>query len=227
MESPVGSQTSSRSGHQNWWRFFGGITFEPGALVATALLFAALILPVYAFGGPPTAVTVLVYNYTQASPSTLAAAEREATRILGAAGAAVVWVNCWDKRQLGAELIELCTKGWTSQTPGLRLIPGTNKFLYGELGEASIPVYATIYHENLVRKAKEDDATSELPILMGCVIAHELGHLLLGNPHHSTAGIMQANWGASQFQQALRGRLLFTKEQARMIRGQVLTAANR
>jgi hypothetical protein len=54
-------------------------------------------------------------------------------------------------------------------------------------------------------------------VLLGFVIAHELGHLLLG-PGHTPDGVMQAVWGDKQ-SDALRQRWLkFSKESTRRIR---------
>ena len=58
---------------------------------------------------PSPIVTVLVYNYTQASIDILAGAEREAGRILGEAGLRPVWIDCLD-RDSAADLQELCQK---------------------------------------------------------------------------------------------------------------------
>jgi hypothetical protein len=65
-------------------------------------------------------------------------------------------------------------------------------------------------------------ATSELHrgdsgVLLGFVMAHELGHLLLG-PGHAPDGVMQAAWGQKQWD-ALRQRWLrFTEEGAGRVR---------
>jgi hypothetical protein len=49
-------------------------------------------------------------------------------------------------------------------------------------------------------------------------MAHEIGHLLLGNSKHSAIGIIQAHWGRDQVRDALTGRLLFTPEESSRIR---------
>lgn len=52
-------------------------------------------MPKAAFGAEPAATTtVLVYNHARVSPAILAAAEREAGRILDAAGVRIIWVEC-------------------------------------------------------------------------------------------------------------------------------------
>ena len=65
-------------------------------------------------------------------------------------------------------------------------------------GFAVHPVLASVYYDYAVRRAKSDDAEFEVPIILGCVIAHELGHLLLGSNGHSVTGIMQPRWEAKQ-----------------------------
>jgi hypothetical protein len=42
-----------------------------------------------------------------------------------------------------------------------------------------------------------------IPIILGCDIAHEIGHLLLGSESHSASGIMQGHWERGQIRQAV------------------------
>jgi hypothetical protein len=89
-----------------------------------------------------------------------------------------------------------------------------NKFQDTVFGFAVQPVLATVYYEYPVRLAKSDDTEFELPVLFGCVIAHEIGHLLLGPDSHSDSGVMQPRWERKQVRQALIAALLFTPVQA-------------
>jgi hypothetical protein len=58
--------------------------------------------------------------------------------------------------------------------------------------------------------------------LLGCVMAHELGHLLLG-PGHVPGGVMQAHWGGNELQ-ALRQRWLkFNHAQRERIQSELRT----
>ncbi|HMF79532.1 MAG TPA: hypothetical protein VK604_27975 [Bryobacteraceae bacterium] len=50
----------------------------------------------------------------------------------------------------------------------------------------------------------------ELARLLGCVLAHEIGHLLLRARAHSPRGIMVANFGETEVLKAAQRRLLFT-----------------
>jgi hypothetical protein len=72
-------------------------------------------------------------------------------------------------------------------------------------------------------RAKEmGGSTESLRVILGDLMAHELGHLLLGQPGHSVAGIMRAQWQTRELQRAVEGTLFFLPEQAQTIRAQVL-----
>lgn len=57
----------------------------------------------------------------------------------------------------------------------------------------------------------------DLSTLLAHVIAHEVGHLLLGRPHSPT-GLMQAGWDRTLVHHAVEGALTFTDAQAERIR---------
>ena len=59
-----------------------------------------------------------------------------------------------------------------------------------------------------------------LPTLLGHVIAHEVGHILL-REGHAAEGLMRAEWVDRDLLQAKRGRLSFTAKQGRRIRSRL------
>lgn len=66
-------------------------------------------------------------------------------------------------------------------------------------------------------QATSEQHRGDSGVLLGFVMAHELGHLLLG-PGHSPDGVMQGKWGQKQWD-ALRQRWLrFTEEGAARVR---------
>jgi hypothetical protein len=195
---------------------------------------AGLAFPGMAFpaenDASPT-ITVQIYNYSLASPTVLVGAEREAGRILGMAGLRAVWLECpvgpFTPGPQGH-----CEKAPEATDLRLRVLgapvmvlgaPVTNKFQDTVFGFAVHPVLASVYYEYAARRAKSDDADFEAPIILGCAIAHELGHLLLGTNSHSDAGIMQPRWESNQFRQLMIGNLVFTTEQSKLIREQART----
>jgi hypothetical protein len=81
---------------------------------------------------------------------------------------------------------------------------------------AILPALASVFYDRRLRFVN-DDAGLGLPSILGCFIAHEIGHLLLGSNSHSNQGLMQAGWGERQIRQALAGDLFFTRRQAKLI----------
>ncbi|MBZ5662100.1 MAG: hypothetical protein LAO08_16990 [Acidobacteriia bacterium] len=57
--------------------------------------------------------------------------------------------------------------------------------------------------------------------ILGHVIAHELGHVLLNIASHSATGLMRGGWNLKDLQNAAYGCLLFTSQQAEVIRTEV------
>jgi hypothetical protein len=58
--------------------------------------------------------------------------------------------------------------------------------------------------------------------ILGHAISHEIGHILLNMELHSETGIMRGNWGTNDFQDAAYGVLVFTPQQAEVIRAEVI-----
>ena len=49
--------------------------------------------------------------------------------------------------------------------------------------------------------------------IMGCVIAHEIGHLLLHSNSHSSEGVMRADFRQTDLIRAVQRQLIFTPEE--------------
>jgi len=167
---------------------------------------------------PSPIVTLLVYNNAQAPTATITQAEREAGRILGEAGVRAVWLDCLD-RNSPADPQGLCSKPREPTDVVLRVLPGRipNRFQDTLFGIAFLPTLASVYYEYAVRLANSD---KEVPTILGCAIAHEVGHLLLGQNSHSGGGIMHGEWGPKEFRLALMGGLLFTSQQSKIIQAE-------
>jgi hypothetical protein len=60
-----------------------------------------------------------------------------------------------------------------------------------------------------------------LPDTLGNVMAHELGHLLLGSNSHSGMGIMRAHWQSEELRRLSLGGLWFTNQQADHMTGKL------
>ena len=57
--------------------------------------------------------------------------------------------------------------------------------------------------------------------VLGLALAHEMGHVLLPPPSHSSTGIMQASWEGDDLRHVLSGDATFTEEQVRAMRSRL------
>jgi hypothetical protein len=132
-----------------------------------------------------------------------------------------VWLECKVDRST-ADTQELCRKPVEATDLQLRILsaPIRNQYRDTVFGFMVNPVLASVFYDYVVRFAKEDDAQLELPIVLGCVIAHEIGHLLIGADSHSGSGLMQRQWRRESVRKAMTGSLLFSAEESEVIRAE-------
>ncbi|MGH9544595.1 MAG: hypothetical protein ACRD23_05205 [Terriglobales bacterium] len=211
MTTELGNRGSKAVGSRN----STGRRFKLALLLVGTAALMGPALPATGFASETTsgaAITVLVFNFRQAPAETLVKAEKEAGRILEQGGVPVTWRDCPTGN-------EPCRKG-----PGrvffLAMMAGPvqNKFLDTISGYALLPAHlATVYYDYLPRMPGGKGNQNDTALVLGCVIAHELGHLLLGAHGHSFGGIMQAHWGIEQTQRALMSQLSFLPEESRLM----------
>jgi hypothetical protein len=96
-------------------------------------------------------------------------------------------------------------------------VPIRNTLPETVFGFAVHPDLASVYYARALHLAEHDAAESEAHIILGCAMAHEVGHLLLGSNSHSVSGVMQARWERKHIRQALMGAMLFTPDQGRRL----------
>jgi hypothetical protein len=93
-------------------------------------------------------------------------------------------------------------------------------FGYGLLPKEGSPgFYAVVFADSADKLGKGDRSFRRR--ILGLVIAHEIGHLLLATRSHALGGIMHFPWSAPQLGLAAQGALSFTPRQAKKMRAQV------
>jgi hypothetical protein len=170
---------------------------------------------------PGRAIILIIFDYAGVPGMILEPAMQESKRILASAGVELVWVRCPTTPER-LTLEQSCQDLPRSSTLLLHILPHAETRLQTKPGEFGFAVpgepggvggYATIFYdcfEQLGTAIGESAA-------MGHVIAHELGHLLLGEGQHSAAGIMKANWPHKQIELAAQGALAFNRAERRRI----------
>lgn len=63
----------------------------------------------------------------------------------------------------------------------------------------------------------EDENLAGRAEILGAMLAHEIGHLLLGRPSHSNTGIMRGVWSDQDLKNIVRGRMWFTARDAKLL----------
>ena len=156
-------------------------------------LVMAMLLPAEVASAP--SVTVRVLNLAELDRRDLATGLSEAGAVYEQAGISVTWVICGP-----------CDAPATATTLWLRvaispLATGTT------LGEAPLHpttktgVVATVYTDRVSRLARE--AGRRVERFLGVIIAHELGHLLMGSlTHERHTGIMRRAWSIADLRSA-------------------------
>jgi hypothetical protein len=179
-----------------------------------ASLAVGLILVTGAYGAPRTSplarttgdnlITIRIHNYAQVESNDLAKAEATAEDILREAGVEVVWIECPAGNTPTMEPV--CSTPMRPTDLILNLLPRSmsdrlhlrvDAFGFAlEDVEGGFGYVASVFCD-LVKDASAQRGLTR-SVLLGTVIAHELGHLLLSTNSHSAFGIMRAHWSGKE-----------------------------
>lgn len=149
-------------------------------------------------------LSVAVYNDASVPAEALLRAEAKASVVYRRAGVEVHWLNSPGlKQELAVRII-----------PRSRNLAG-EIFGVAFLDSNGFGWQADIFYGNIVDLSA---TSSHNPAeLLGCVMAHEIGHLLLGSNSHSPTGIMRLHWDDQQLHLASVGQLAFDRKEIRRI----------
>ena len=179
----------------------------------------------------PLTITLCVHDYARVPRDVLTRAENEATRIYRTMGVELVWLDASPTsarphpETISEQLLNASNRDLTiSILSGLMVQrTGTAENVMGVApgtlearGRLAYVFYERI--EDLAQVYWQDTAR-----ILGHVMAHEMGHLLLPYNAHSKSGIMRANWDLQQLHLAVDGLVQFSPEQAELIRSNPLS----
>jgi hypothetical protein len=154
-------------------------------------------------------VTLRVRNDAKIPADLLAAAESEVTTIYASAGVDATFVD-------GAADVMIVL---LSRHTDAAMRQASDAVGFAPCTESARGHIAYIFQTRVDNIAAGYSAARS--VVLGAAIAHEVGHLLLPLNAHSTTGIMRAEWNQVDFQRALQGQLLFTREQIAQIRSRM------
>ena len=163
-------------------------------------------------------VQVLLLDETGVSVDVLEQAKHAATRVFALSNIDIQWIGHgpYQPRSLIVRIAAqpIGTKSRSRFVVGIA--PGTRE----ARGILALAFYDRIqlYSAELGLDASQ---------MLGHVMAHELGHLLLPYESHSASGVMRGAWDRAQANQATAGLLTFTADQAALIRERLQASASR
>jgi hypothetical protein len=171
-------------------------------------------------------LTVSVFNDAGASAEVLSIAQDRAVSILQRAGVSLAWLDCGTPENRPPN--SACGAISFPQHLSVRLTSQASPASEDTFGQSfqnadGAGSYAVVHFRNLESSQAAKMVTAGE--LLGHVIAHELGHLLLGLNSHSVTGLMSTRWRVPELYQAAHGNLLFTSEQCERIRSRYLMAS--
>ncbi len=159
-------------------------------------------------------ITVVVYNDAAISARVIKSAQQTAGTIYRDAGVAIIWKDHSDPATGATELfVRIVRRSLTlrGEDFGIAFVGGDGRGVQADVFSSGI--------EQLTNNTSASAAQ-----IMGHVMAHELGHLLLGMNSHSSLGIMQAHWSDQQLRLMSKGILKFDKRQAEAIAARLISA---
>jgi hypothetical protein len=199
-------------------RIIGSIVF---------ILVTSLADPAVAADAPIAAVRIRIHDYANVDPIPLASAQQIVSRMYQAIGVHTEWLA--STRPLLDPAIpgepgptDLTIIVLTSQMARRRAmqdaVVGYAAVKRGEAGRIAFVVYDRV--RDVARHAMVD-----ITRVMGMVMAHELGHLLLPNRSHSDAGLMRGRWAVADFRRLDKLDLGFSLAQVKEIHQTVQRSA--
>jgi len=171
-------------------------------------------------------ITVSVFDYAKDKPRVLAEAEQAASAILFKAGVEVTWISCSANDSSPSN--PACMATTDPMHLALRILPERmSKRLRSihddALGFALLGVPLTsdawILYDRTKDLAQKQMVGFER--LLGAVIAHELGHLLLAENVHASAGLMHGSWSRAELLDIELARLFFSDSEHKRIQSAV------
>ena len=162
-------------------------------------------------------MNVAVCNLDGVREPIIAKAKAETELVFRSAGVTIVWGDCDTFPTLDALkrepwfFVRLRT-GKPPRTVGPASLDVMGKAFVEEHGGGTM---ADAYFQAIQDTSEQH--RGESGVLLGFVMAHELGHLLLG-PGHTPDGVMQAAWGQKQMDALGQRWLKFTEDSAARIR---------
>jgi len=168
-------------------------------------------------------VAVFIYSDVRVPSETLNRAQHQVAKVFARAGVDIMWFNCTVHATIGSqprcEPVDHPNSLILRITDHAATATSDSAFGVAFLGAGGIGQYGDVFWnrvEELRSRSGVDDGA-----VLGSVLAHEMGHLLLGSNAHSISGIMKPRWNAAELRAIAEGSLMFLPEQEQRMRERI------
>jgi hypothetical protein len=194
-----------------------GREFKVVLLVALTNCTLLAVPPMSLKGNPQ--VIVSVYNDAQVPGDTLARAELEATNTFLRSGLDISWLNCTHSDTAACNELGGPQHLFLRITPKIAASLNDTAFGIAFIGSDETGRNANVFWRRV--KDLQQNSKADMSLILGSVMAHEIGHLLLGSNSHALSGIMRARWESDELHRISMGSLLFLPEQGKRMRARL------
>jgi hypothetical protein len=198
-----------------------------GKILVTTILLMTLVSTGSAktagYGAPSGAqITVRISNLAQVGSDTLDRAKRVTEEVFRPMGISIIWLQC----SAGGTREDLaCSTPVGPNDMSLRIFrrsEATHKKTRHSTSGITLPLAPEggrgiiyLYFDRVLEV--QNSQRIPLELVLGIIIAHEMGHLLLPDKPHALAGIMRGSLEPKDWQLAAQSRLGFTDRQKEII----------
>jgi len=165
-------------------------------------------------------MNVIVCNQVGMSHDALRTTGDVNARIFRNAGVEITWIeaesNCTTSSPLPSRngyfvvITPRVPKGWTTGADSMGLALRSDAYRHAYIFYDRVQEFANTM--KLIR-----DLRISTTLVLGHVVSHELGHLLLRGKGLSSKGIMSEHWSSADWSRAVSGTLLFDEKDAQVI----------
>lgn len=176
-------------------------------------------------------LTIRLYNLANVPEKTLHPALSMAGRLLEQTGIVTNWQpGCADSSE--GRMTDV-SSSWS------RPAPDSRGYVVARFENASLPtvyagmtgyalpfaregIHATVFYDRVEKLWTRSTSMPTISTILGAVLAHEIGHVLLGSREHAGQGIMKSHWEDPEFRLLACGLFGFSRENAvRMLAGAI------